>query len=79
VRRLWPVLPLAACSPTQPILGSYFPSWLLCVLAGVVATAVVHQLLALAGLTRSLLLPPLTYAAMAAGAAMAVWLVLFGA
>ncbi len=71
---------LASCSasPAQNIVGSYFPSWLICVVAGAVATAVARQLLVLADLEAHLLLPPLTYAAMALGASLLVWLIWFG-
>lgn len=71
---------LAGCSasPAQNILGSYFPAWLICVVAGMVATVIVRQLLVLADLESQLLLPPLTYAAMALGATLAIWLVWFG-
>lgn len=75
--RLLPAAALAGCSPSLDVLGSYFPSWLLCVVAAGVATAVVRQLLMLAGLERHLLLPALTYLAMMAGGSMAIWLVAF--
>ena len=80
MRRIWPALLVAGCtqSPSQNILGSYFPSWLICVAGGVVATAVLRQVLVLTKLEAHLLLPPLVYIAMAAGASMAIWLIWFG-
>ena len=71
---------LAGCSasPAQNIVGSYFPAWLICVIAGVVATAVMRQLLVMADLESHLLLPPLTYAGMALGATLLIWLLWVG-
>lgn len=67
-----------AASPVQPIVGSYFPAWLICAVAGVIATAIIRQLLVLARLEAHLLSPPLTYLAMAIGIALLLWLLLFG-
>ena len=73
-------LVLAGCgaSPVQPILGSYFPAWLICAVIGVVATAIIRQLLVVADLEGHLFLAPLTYAGMALGICLAAWLVVFG-
>jgi hypothetical protein len=67
---------LAGCdpSPTQNILGSFFPSWMLCVLAALAATAAVHRVLALLRLEQSLPAPLLTYLAMIAAFSFGLWL-----
>ena len=70
----------AACSaaPAQDVFGSFVPSWLLCALIGVAAAAVCRLLLGYAGLSDSLLLPPLTYTGIAVAVTLAVWLFWFG-
>ena len=59
-------------------MGSYFPSWLLCSVAGVLAAIVIRELLVAAGVNEFVLVPLLVYAALAAASAMAVWLFWFG-
>ena len=59
-------------------MGSYFPSWLLCSVAGVFAAIVVRELLVASGINEFVLVPLLVYAAIAAAFAMAVWLFWFG-
>ncbi len=73
-------LSLAGCdaSPAQNIMGSYFPSWLICAVVGVVAALILRQLLTWAGLSRSLLLAPVVYVCLGIGAALTTWLLLFG-
>lgn len=68
---------MAGCSsaPYQNVLGSYFPSWMLCVLAGVAATAGVHRLLVVLRLAEVLPAPLLTYLAMTAAFSFGAWLV----
>jgi len=67
---------LAGCSqaPSQNILGSYFPSWMLCALAGIGLTVVARQLLGAVGLDRALPVPLLVYLALATAFAFATWL-----
>jgi hypothetical protein len=67
---------LSGCSaaPSQPILGSYFPSWMICALAGIGATVVARQLFAVTGIGRALPAPLLVYLALAAAFAFATWL-----
>lgn len=67
---------LAGCSPSpyQVILGSYFPSWMLCLLTGILATAVVHRLLAAVKLDALLPLPLLTYLAITIAFTFGIWL-----
>jgi hypothetical protein len=68
---------LAGCSsaPSQNILGSYFPSWMLCALAGVGITIVLRQILVAAGLDKALPAPLLVYLAFTVAFAFATWLI----
>lgn len=68
---------LAGCSaaPSQNILGSYFPSWMICALIGLVVTVVVRQIFGLAGIDRTLPVPLVVYLAIATAAAFATWLI----
>lgn len=67
---------LAGCSdaPALNILGSFFPSWMLCVLAGIGAAIVVRQGLAAVGIDKTLPAPLLVYLAFTVFFAFAVWL-----
>ncbi len=71
---------LAACSsaPAQDVLGSFFPSWMVCALAGVAAAVTCRLLLVAAGVEPHVPAPPLTYIAVAAAAALLIWLLWFG-
>jgi hypothetical protein len=68
---------LAGCStaPSQSILGSYFPSWMLCIFAGLGATIIVRQLLGVAGLEKTLPAPLLVSLAFVVAFSFATWLV----
>ena len=65
-------------APTLDLLGSYFPAWMLCAAAGVVAAVVVRQVLAVAGVAEYVIAPLLTYAGLALSATWLIWLLLFG-
>ena len=71
---------LAGCStaPSQDIFGSFFPSWLLCGVLGIVAAVIMRQVLRLIGLGDSLWLPVLSYPAVGLAVTFGVWLVWFG-
>ncbi len=71
---------LTACSgaPARNVLGSYFPSWMFCVLAGLGAAIVVRQGLVAAGIDKVLPVPLLVYLALAVFFAFATWLVWLG-
>ena len=71
---------VSACSvaPCQNIMGSFFPSWMLCSLLGVISAILFRQLAILAGLGNYIVLPLLTYAAIAGAMTMIVWLTWFG-
>jgi hypothetical protein len=65
-------------APTLDLLGSYFPAWMLCAAAGVVAAVVIRQVLAVAGVAGYVVAPLLTYAGLALSATWLIWLLLFG-
>lgn len=67
---------LAGCSgaPTVSILGSFFPSWMLCAIAGMILAVVAKQVLALAGVDKSLPAPLLVYLAFTAAFTFLLWL-----
>jgi hypothetical protein len=71
---------LGGCSeaPSQNILGSYFPSWMICALVGILLAAVTHRGLALAGIDKAIPVPLLVYLAFAVLFAFATWLVWLG-
>src|SRR5215471_11974328 len=80
---LWRVaiaLAVAACnySPTMDLFGSYFPAWMLCAAVGIIAAIVIRQILAVAGINDYVVVPLLTYAALAVSATLLAWLVWFG-
>jgi hypothetical protein len=68
---------LTACSsaPSRNILGSYFPSWMICALIGLVATVAIRALLAKTGVDAALPMPIVVYLAMATAFSLAIWLV----
>lgn len=67
---------VAACggAPSQDVLGSFFPSWMLCVLGGLAATIVLRQLFVLGGLDRGLPAPIVVYLATTVLFSFAWWL-----
>jgi len=68
---------MAGCSsaPSQNILGSYFPSWMICALAGLGATVVVRQFLVATGIDKTLPAPLVVYLALTVAFTFATWLV----
>jgi len=74
------VLFLTGCSsaPSRNILGSYFPSWMICALIGLGATVVFRAVLAKAGIDGELPMPIVVYLAFATAVALAIWLLWLG-
>ena len=68
---------LQGCSraPSRNILGSYFPSWMVCALLALVMTIVVRAVLARTGVDAELPAPLVTYMAIFAAFTFAVWLI----
>ncbi len=67
---------LAGCSdaPSQAILGSYFPSWMICALIGIAAAVLFRLVLVAAGLDKALPAPLVVYLALTANFAFVAWL-----
>ena len=67
---------LSGCSsaPSRNILGSYFPSWMICALIGMGATVAVRAILARAGIDEELPMPIVVYLALATAFSLAIWL-----
>ena len=74
------VLVLSACSPatSQDVLGSFFPSWLLCMGIGIAIAIGTRQLFIFTGVHDYVLIPLLTYFAIAADASLLAWLSWYG-
>ncbi|HVK75716.1 MAG TPA: YtcA family lipoprotein [Kofleriaceae bacterium] len=64
--------------PTLNIFGTFFPSWLLCALIGVVAAVVVYLVLARTRLGAELRPALLAYPSVALNVMIIVWLTFYG-
>ncbi len=71
---------LSGCSsaPSRNILGSYFPSWMICALIGMGATVALRTVLAKAGIDEELPMPIVVYLAFATAFSLAIWLLWLG-
>jgi hypothetical protein len=67
-----------SASPSQDLLGSYFPAWMLCASIGIVAAIVCHVILVAIRLNKHVLMPPLGYIAVAVAVTLFSWLYRFG-
>jgi hypothetical protein len=61
-------------APSRNILGSYFPSWMVCALAGIAFALVARAVLAKSGLLAEVPTPPLVLMAIACAVTFAIWL-----
>ncbi len=70
------VLILSGCSsaPSRNILGSYFPSWMICALVGMGATIALKVVLAKLGIDAEVPAPVVTYLAFATAVSLGMWL-----
>lgn len=68
---------LQGCSgaPSRNILGSYFPSWMVCALIALIITVIVRSLFVKAGIDATLPAPLIAYLGMFAAFTFAVWLI----
>lgn len=68
---------MVACSasPSRNILGSYFPTWMVCALLGIVFVVVIRGVLVKTGVDASLPVPVIVYLCMWTAATLAIWLV----
>lgn len=73
---------LAGCgadyhSPTVDVLGSYFPAWMICIIAGLALTIITRQLLIGFKLNTYLRFAALVYPCLMVAFTLAVWLLFF--
>jgi hypothetical protein len=64
-------------APTFNILGSFFPSWLICLVAGILLAAITNRIFARFVLDKEILWPVVVYPCLALFFACALWLILF--
>jgi hypothetical protein len=72
---------LAGChsthSPTVDVLGSYFPAWIICIVAGLVLTILARQLLIVLKVNQHVHPAPLVYLCLQICFTLLLWLILF--
>lgn len=70
---------IAGCrrSPTFNILGSFFPSWLICLFVGITLSVIANRILARFALDKEILWPIVVYPCLALFFASVLWLILF--
>src|SRR5579862_8070004 len=78
--RLWcvpPVLGLSGCdgAPSRNILGSYFPSWMVCALVGIALALVARAIFKASGLLEEIPVPFVVMLAIACAITFAMWLI----
>lgn len=70
--------PAFSAAPTVPMFGSFFPSWLICLVTGVIATVVLRGIFILVGLDDILRWRVPTYMSMALGLTFLLSFMIFG-
>lgn len=81
----WSCLPaalltiIAGCrrAPTFNILGSFFPSWLICLLLGIGVSVIANRIFARFALDKEVLWPVVVYPCLALFFAVVLWLIVF--
>ena len=63
--------------PQINIIGSFFPSWMLCALIGIVSALVARRLFVRAGLDPYVGPPPLIYTSLAVLVTLVLWIAVF--
>lgn len=73
------LLALCGCgrAPSFSIMGSYFPAWLLCLVAGIFLTAIVYWLLDRLQLAKEIIWAIVVYPCLTAFFAFILWLIFF--
>jgi hypothetical protein len=73
------LITLAGCgrAPSFSILGSFFPAWLICLIAGIVVAASVNWILTALKQETLITWGIITYPCLAAFAAITLWLIFF--
>ena len=64
-------------APTFNILGSFFPSWLICLAIGIILAVIANRVFARFALDKEILWPIVVYPCLALLFACALWLILF--
>ena len=74
------LLTVTSCSssPAQNILGSYFPSWMLCALIGIILTVIVYNIFVKIDIEEFIPAKLLIYLALAISLTFLIWLFWFG-
>jgi hypothetical protein len=72
-----PMLSGCGRAPSFSILGSYFPAWLLCLVAGILLTAAVYWLLDRLQLAKEIIWTIVVYPCLTAFFAFTLWLIFF--
>jgi hypothetical protein len=75
---LLPFLMSCSSAPSRDILGSFFPSWMLCAVIGVVFSAVLYKVFVKLGVDQTIPAKLLVYILLAATIAFLIWLIWFG-
>ena len=77
---LYLLLALSACNraPSQNILGSYFPAWMLCAAIGIVLTVIAYNIFVRTGIDEFIPLKLLVYICLAISLTFFIWLIWFG-
>lgn len=68
----------AARSPSISVFGSFFPVWILCVVAGVILTAIFRAVFIRSGIDEYLPVPALVYLCLSVSSSIGFWLVWSG-
>ena len=68
---------ISACSasPSRNILGAYFPSWMICAVAGIAAALIARAVLSAAGLLEEIPAPAVVLMVLAVAVTLGIWLV----
>jgi YtcA-like protein len=77
---LMSIAALTACSasPSRNILGSYFPTWMICALLGLFGVVILRAVLGKAGIDAALPVPVVVYLCTWMTATLAIWLLWLG-
>lgn len=67
----------AGCDPILSVQGSFFPAWIICMVAGVILTVVGRQIFATTGLEPHLGPLPLIYASLFLFVTLLTWLLFY--
>jgi hypothetical protein len=64
--------------PSLNIFGTFFPSWMLCVLIGIIVAIAAHKVFARSGIAAHLTPGALLYPSITLSVTFVLWLVVFG-